>query len=475
MSLKNIRKVGQSLAFRLALWYAAIFTLSSLAAFLLVYLVIGAIIQERTDDDLREDMAELAEVLHTQGLEALRAEIDQEVASDGTDAAFYRLLTPGGASILATDMSSWAGVEPDEQTLGKLNEETHGVLKTVTLAEHDYPARIIIGAIGAGQILQIGQSLEENEEFMEIFRDIFAVTLLILMIAATLIGWFMAKRALAGVEAVTRTAMEISGGALDKRVPVNARGDEVDRLAAAFNRMVDRIHGLIKEMGEMTDNIAHDLRNPITRIRGTAETTLTSAASSEDYEAMAANTIEECDRLLGQINTMLEIAEAEAGVGKMSMATVDMTTILRDACELFEPLSEDKDVILDSRIADGHRVRGDYQRLQRMVANLLDNAIKYTQPAGRVALSLDGDENKVVISVADTGQGIGEEELPYIFNRFFRCDQSRAEPGNGLGLSLARAIAAAHGGSIAVSSVPGEGSTFTVTLPATPSSHSHTE
>lgn len=468
MSLKSLLNIVHTLAFRLALWYAAIFTLSSLAAFLLVYLVVGSIIQERTDDELREDVAELSDLLEAEGVEALRAELDQEVASDGADAVFYRLMTHRGESILSTDMSSWPGVEREVQILAKPDQRPPPDLKTVTLPDREYPARIIVAVIDNGQILQIGESLEENMEFMEIFRNVFAVALIILMIAATLIGWFMARRALAGVEAVTRTAMEISEGALDKRVPVNPRGDEVDRLATTFNRMVDRIHQLIKEMGEMTDNIAHDLRNPITRIRGTAETTLTSAASTEEYETMAANTIEECDRLLGLINTMLDIAEADVGVEKLSLATVDMATILRDACELFEPLSQDKGVTLDARISDGHTLMGDYQRLQRMVANLLDNALKYNQPGGTVTLCIDGDREKVVLTVADTGRGIAEKDLPDIFNRFFRCDQSRSEPGNGLGLSLARSIATAHGGSISVSSTPGEGSIFTVTLPCKP-------
>jgi heavy metal sensor kinase len=468
MSLKNLLRLRHTLAFRLALWYAAIFTLSSLAAFVIVYLLISAIIGEGTDEDLREDVIELAELLNAEGIEALRNEINLEVESDGADSVFYRVLTPAGEQILSTDMSSWQGVSIDTQALQKLGEETAPILKTLKLEEHAHKTRTIYGRIGPDHILQIGQSLEDDEEFLEIFRNIFGITLVVLMVAATLIGWFMARRALGGVEDVTRIAMEISKGALEKRVPVHPRDDEVDRLAGTFNRMLDRIHALIREMREMTDNIAHDMRNPITRIRGTAEMTLTSATSADEYETMAANTIEECDRLLGMINTMLDIAEAETGVEKMSLARVDMAALVRDACELFEPISEDRGIRLVSTIPDASLMQGDYQRLQRMVANLLDNALKYTETRGRVTVSLNGDEREAVLSVADTGCGIRQDVLPHIFTRFFRCDQSRSEPGNGLGLSLARAIATAHGGDITVSSMPGQGSTFTVTLPRKP-------
>ncbi len=468
MSLKKLLRLRHTLAFRLALWYAAIFTLSSLTAFVMVYLLIAGIIGESTDEDLREDVLELAELLKAEGIEALQEEIKLEVESDGADSVFYRVLTPDGADVWSTDMSFWQDVKVDGEALQLLGKQAAPILRTLQLPDHAHETRIIYARIGSDHILQIGQSLEDDEEFLEIFRNIFSMTLAVLMLAATLIGWFMARRALRGVEDVTRIATEISKGTLDKRVPVHPRGDEVDQLADAFNRMLDRIHTLIREMREITDNIAHDMRNPITRIRGTAEMALTSPTSAYEYETMAANTIEECDRLLGMINTMLDIAEAEAGLDKMSLARVDMAAVVRDACELFEPLSEDRNILLVATLPDNSPVEGDYQRLQRMVANLLDNALKYTEARGKVTVLLNGDKEKVVVSVADTGRGIGEGDLPHIFNRFFRCDQSRSEPGNGLGLSLARAIATAHGGNITVSSTPGQGSIFTVTLPRTP-------
>ena len=175
--------------------------------------------------------------------------------------------------------------------------------------------------IGPGVILQIGQSMENYSRFIDAFKRIFVVTMVFLIALAAGVGWFMARRAVSGVEAVTRTAQEISGGTLDERVPVNPRGDEIDQLALTFNQMLDRIQTLVTEIKEMSDNIAHDLKSPITRIRGMAEVTLATGTSVSEYQGMAASTIEECDRLLDMINTMLMISKTEAGVYSMDRTT----------------------------------------------------------------------------------------------------------------------------------------------------------
>jgi signal transduction histidine kinase len=215
----------------------------------------------------------------------------------------------------------------------------------------------------------------------------------------------------------------------------------------------------------MTDNIAHDLRSPITRIRGVAEMALTGGESMDEYENMAGNTIEECDRLLEMIETMLDISELEAGAGNLARTEVDMTRVVEEACELFQPPAEDKGIAVVVEVSTGAFVYGDIQRLQRMVANLLDNAIKYTPTDGTVTVSTDGDESKVFVEVKDTGIGISGEDFSNIFERFYRCDPSRSDFGVGLGLSLVMAIARSHAGDVAVTSSPGKGSTFTVSLP----------
>jgi len=307
--------------------------------------------------------------------------------------------------------------------------------------------------------------LEDNDEFLAQFRQIFGATIALVMVFAGLLGWFMAKRALRDVEGVTQTAQAISGSDLQQRVPVKGRAEEIDRLATTFNDMLDRIQKLITETKEMTENIAHDLRSPITRIRGMAEMALIAGRTIDEYEAAAASIIEDCDRLLEMINTMLYISQTEATAGKLTTEEVDMTGVVRDACELFQPVAEDKGVNLVVEIDSDLRVRGVLQWLQRMLANLIDNALNYTPSPGTVTVSVCGDEKLGIIAVKDTGIGIAQDELPHIFRRFYRCERSRSQPGTGLGLTLVEAIVHAHRGQIAVTSTPNVGTTFTVTLP----------
>jgi heavy metal sensor kinase len=362
-------------------------------------------------------------------------------------------------------MSYWKDIEIHRTAIKELLRGSNYVFETITIPDREEEIRILYAMISPVIILQVGQAMESYSRFLNAFQGIFIAIMTLLIVVATGVGWFMARQAVSGVEAVTRTARKISGGSLEERVPVKARGDEIDQLAITFNQMLDRIQTLLAEIREMSDNIAHDLRSPITRIRGMAEVTLTTGKSLSEYENMAASTIEECDRLLDMINTMLMISKTESGVDKLSREEIDLAGLIREACELFEPAAEDKRVTLSCDVSGRIVLSGDTRMIQRMLSNLLDNAIKYTPPGGSVTVSVSDNDKQVFVSVKDTGIGISPSDLPRIFERFYRCDQSRCEAGIGLGLSLARAIARAHGGDITVTSSPNQGSTFTITLP----------
>jgi signal transduction histidine kinase len=465
MYLKKLARRPRTLAFRLTIWYALIFTLSSFGAFLVFNLLITSGLRERTDKELLIELSELSSHLVFGGLAAVELDIIHDADSSGVDRMFLRLLSTDGEALVSSDMSSWSNIAISRPVLQLLSSGTNHVFETLDIPNHEHKVRILYGIVGPGKFLQMGKSLEDDERFMGALRERFVVLMAPLMVVGALIGWFMAKRALLGVEEVTQTAEEISEGDIERRVPLGARGAEIERLANTFNNMVDRIHVLLCGMREMTDNIAHDLRSPITRIRGIAEMTMTSSDSLDEFKAMAANTIEECDNLLEMIKTMLDISELEAGAGDLVMGEVDMAAVVEDACELFQPLAEDKGIAVVVEVPPGALVAGDIQRLQRMVANLLDNAIKYTPTEGTVTVSINGDTGQIFLSVSDTGVGISGEGLAKVFDRFYRCDPSRSHAGVGLGLSLVMAIARSHGGDVAATSSPGRGSTFTVSLP----------
>ncbi|HSM73729.1 MAG TPA: HAMP domain-containing protein, partial [Desulfobacterales bacterium] len=291
---KTVRRRG-SLAFRLTLWYAGVFTLSSGVAFLLFYFLITATLRDAVDRDLQDQLAAFGRVMRAEGIEGVRRAAILEAQAAGEKKIFIRLLHPSGAAFSSSNISYWENIGINRQALGALIGGSPPVLETVRVEASRIPVRILYGLIGPGVVLQIGQSLEHYVGIIQTFRRVFLGTLSLLILAAALVGWFLARRALVGVENVTRTAHRISAGSLEERVPLQARGDEIDQLALTFNGMLDRIQTLVTGIKEMTDNIAHDLKSPITRIRGQAELALTGGGSREDYETMAASAVEECD------------------------------------------------------------------------------------------------------------------------------------------------------------------------------------
>jgi signal transduction histidine kinase len=353
--------------------------------------------------------------------------------------------------------------------LRKLIKLRHSVAFRLTIWYAGFFAISLLGALAAFYFIPLhgfrGASQYLLEELREEFRQYFGTPLAILIILSAGVGWFMAKRALSGVEEVTRAAVDITHGAFDRRVPVTLNGDEIDRLANAFNTMVDRVQELIGQMKEITENIAHDLRSPITRMRGLAEMALTGENTDEDYPVVAGTIIEECDRLLAMINTMLDISEAEAGVMKLDIEPIDVVLMIHDAVDLFHPVAENRHIDIEVRAPDSAYVNTDKRRLQRVLGNLLDNALKYSYPSGHILVEVRADDNYIVIEFRDSGIGISQEDLPYIFDRFYRGEKSRTEPGNGLGLSFAKTFVTSLGGSITVTTSPNEGSVFTVLLP----------
>ena len=271
---------------------------------------------------------------------------------------------------------------------------------------------------------------------------------------------------MSGVHEVTEAAARIATGDLAQPISSGNRGEEIEALAAMFNMMQKRIFDLINELKGVINNVAHDLRMPITRIRGVAETTLTKDADRSSYRDMAVTVIEESDRLVGQINTILELAEIDAGLKVMTMEQVDLALIVNRAVELYQPASEESEISLTVQIRkQPFGSTGNINSLQRLLANLLDNAIKFTPAGGKISIILATEEKSAVLSVTDNGPGIPRKDREHIFDRFYRGDASRSISGNGLGLALVKSIAEKHNGSVIVESDGKNGSCFIVKLP----------
>lgn len=465
MYLKRLADLRRTLAIRLTLWYALIFTVTTAVAFLLFYLQITSFMRTQTDQDLFNQARRIESVLSLQGIDAVERVAILESQAAGEKKIFIRLLSRNGSVFSSSNMAYWQNIAVEKEAIQELLEGKDHVFSTADSPDRHYRVRILYRLLAPSVVLQLGEAMETSSRFIEAFRKNYFISIATLLALSAVIGWFMARKALSGVAAVTRTARRISGSALASRVPLTGKGDEVDQLAATFNQMLDRIETLVSGIKEMNDNIAHDLKSPVTRIRGIAEVTLTTDPSLASFESMAGSIIEECDRLLDLINTMLAISKTEAGTDNLQREPLDLSAIVRDACALFMASAEDKNVALTCEASENIEIRGDRRMIQRMVANLLDNAIRYTPERGAVEVSVPSpDPEHAAVVIKDTGIGISEADLPRIFERFYRCEPSRSQTGTGLGLSLALAIARAHGGDIDVRSTLGEGSVFTVRL-----------
>lgn len=459
-------KISHSLTFRLTLWYAAIFALSLLSMLLVVYLMLSQRMETRVDELLLSDALEFKHLYRKYGMENIQAEFDREAEVAGTDQVFFRLLSREGRQLKASDLRTWNGVSVTPSLLAHLVPD-QPAFETARVPGQPHHVRMVYLTMAEDHnVIQVGYLRRDDERLLEEFRHISAAVIVAGLFLAASLGWFMARRALGGLEHVTETAKGIGQGDFARRVTVSNRGDEIDHLAISFNVMLDRIQSLILELKQVTSDIAHDLRSPITRIRGMAETTLLGEKTLQAYQEMAGVVVEESDRLVAIINSLLEIAEADAGVAQLTRSDFDLTGMVQDAVELFRPVAEDRDIAFHLNAPSGSLIfTGDKGRLQRALANLVDNALKYTRPGGRVLVSVENERSRITVSVADTGIGIKAHDLPYIFDRFYRADRSRSTCGNGLGLSLAQAFIKAHRGHIEVESAPDKGSTFRIVLP----------
>jgi signal transduction histidine kinase len=260
-------------------------------------------------------------------------------------------------------------------------------------------------------------------------------------------GVLISRNVMHRIDAINRTTRQIMSGALQERMAVADRGDELDQLARNLNAMLDQIEHLMVGMRQVTDSVAHDLRTPLTRLRSRLEITLVEAETHDDYRAAIQEAISEADRLLGIFGALLSIAEAEAGTMQRSFQKVALSDLARQMADLYEPAAEEAGLSFVSDIRAEPEVLGNQQLLAQAIANLLDNALKYTPAEGIVTLTVSGPEGGrgPCVSVSDTGPGIPAEQRESVLRRFVRLEASRSTPGNGLGLSLVDAVARLHG------------------------------
>ncbi|MEP7382076.1 MAG: HAMP domain-containing sensor histidine kinase [Gemmatimonadota bacterium] len=458
-------RIRHALGFRLALWYAVIFVVSSLTLVVLTYTLLAASLRSYDKETVESSLVQFADAYRRGGVDQLVREMRRTQIASSPGPFFVRTVGSRQDVIFMSMPDALRNFDPALLSAPALDGEQSWT--TVESGDGSSHLEVASVRLDDGTLFQVGMSTVRRDEQLRRVRrllaSIFASVLLIGLAGGIMLTW----SALAPVRTLTETARAIMRtGRTDTRVPVMDRQDALGALSVQVNAMLERIDAVVAGMRGALDNVAHDLRTPMARLRGTSETALASDDPAVWREALGAS-LEESDTVVEMLNTLLDISEAETGTMALTREPVDLADVARHTLELYEDVAEERGVQLDVSGVPSLVVPLDRNRMRQVLANLTDNAIKHTPAGGRVTIVASAEGDDVVLRVDDTGVGIPADELPHIWERLYRGDKSRTERGLGLGLSLVKAIVEAHEGQVSVSSTPREGARFTLRFPAT--------
>lgn len=440
----RLNRILRTTTFRLALVYMALFGGSALVLLGFLYWATAGYMARQTDETIAAEIAGLAEQYRQRGIDGLSVAIASRMTRNPRGSAIYLLTDPKYQRIVG-NLDRW----PPSATDTKTDVTSEGWID-FTIYEEDSPrgdsyrARARHFVLPGDFHLLVGRDVQERERLQELIIEALAWGLAITAALAFAGGALMSRSTIGRIDAVNRTSREIMKGDLTRRVPTAGTGDEFDQLAENLNSMLDRIEALMLGIRQVSDNIAHDLRSPLTRLRSRLEMARMGDLDAARARTLIEETIAEADTLLSTFNALLRIAEIEAGRSRAGFADVDLSAVTGDVVELYEPLAQERKQALTTDIDAGLAITGDRHLLSQAIANLIDNAIKYTPEGRAIAVTLKAAPQGAVLRVADGGPGIPAEFREKVLQRFFRLEASRSTPGSGLGLSLVAAVAQLH-------------------------------
>jgi signal transduction histidine kinase len=444
-------KLFRTTTFKLTLVYLTVFAL--FAAFLLGYFALNTrrLITEQITDTVNAEITGLSEQYRLGGIRRLVIVVDARARRPGS--SLYLVTTFAGEALAGNVTALAPGILDNPGW----TETVYRRLDETETAEHpDHTALVQVFQLPGGFRLLVGRDLDERERLYHIVLSAGRWSVALVIVLGLVGGLFVTRRVLRRVDAMTETTRTIMAGDLGGRLPVAGTGDELDRLAENLNVMLERIEALMHGLKEVSDNIAHDLKTPLTRLRNRCEEALRTAKSEGEYRAALEGTIEDSEGLIRTFNALLMIARAESGQARDDMSEFDAAEIAHDIGELYEPLAEQKGIALKVEADAPAKVKGNRELVSQALANLVDNAIKYTEPRARAVNGMTpeivvralNEGDRILLTVADSGPGIPEADRARVVERFVRLEQSRSQPGSGLGLSLASAVARLHGGEL---------------------------
>ncbi|MEO8716179.1 MAG: ATP-binding protein [Acetobacteraceae bacterium] len=428
----------RSAALRFAAVYAVLLAISAMALALFLWWATAGLLDRQTESAVRADAQALAERFHQGGIAALILTIEDRLAQDVDDNAIYLLIGPDKHRI-AGNLGAWPAIVKRTDGWYELPVQRAGARSLAHVHGYDLPD---------DYHLLVGRDVQNRAQLRHLLTDALLWAMVVVIGMATLgavVVRSLFRRALANVSA---TAAAIAAGDLARRVRLSGRGDEFDQLALTINEMLDRIARLMDGVRQVSNAIAHDLRTPITRARGRLEEAAAHARAPEELHAAIERAIADLDGIVAIFKGLLRISEIEAGSRRSAFAMIDIAALLADVAELYDVVAEEKNVRVQLDVPERLPAYGDRELIQQAVANLVDNAVKFSPPGSTVRLLAEPAGKGVRITVADQGAGIPPEDRTRATERFFRGESARSTPGSGLGLALVQAVAQLHGGSL---------------------------
>jgi signal transduction histidine kinase len=465
MSLKLLRRFRRSFSFRLSVLFATGFILSSLLLFGFAYFLVSSSLQANDRTAIQLKLKEYADEYQKNAILGVKTKVESDANSGTLRPFMVRLASPHNDTIFLKPPAE--GVNYDFKQLEQNTDAESSPWIHLKAPDEDDVLDIASFRFPDQNVLQIGKGPEDREDLLDQFQNTFLTVLLGMVILSVAVGTFLARQALRPVRGlISVLGPIIDTGNIKARIPVISTTDEFEELTIRFNQALERIDALIEAMKASLDNAAHDLRTPMTRLRGVAEMALKSEADPERYMEALSDCLEESDQVLQMLNMLMDISEVEAGSLKLDLREVNVLGMLNDACELYSCVAEEKNITVQVECPKDIFVSGDRNRVLQVMANLMDNAIKYTPAGGQVNLAANKSHDEIIIEVKDSGIGIAPEDLPKIWDRLYRGDKSRTQRGLGLGLSLVKAVIQAHKGNIKVFTEQSQGCRFVICLPA---------
>ena len=455
---------------KMTLWYMVTFLISSLIICTFLYLGLRYRLIKEIDQFLLDETKEMEKVLSQEPQETnFLMRFEDEVMARKYYPFFFQILDPKGEPLYISEGFREIGYELQDrvltnarnrkETLEEINSDGGRIAFRIISTPVYRDGRLI-------EIIQLGTQLHYVKRNLSHFRDNILIALPIILVFGTLGGWVLARRSLSPIGYIAVKAQSITSQNLSERLIVRGTGDEMDDLIRTINAMIARLESSFKRMAEFTADASHELKTPLCAMRGEAEVLLLKERKAEEYQEGLAHFIEQFDHLNQMINDLILLSKLDTTEVALKMAPLRLDLLIKDLCNFFQVLAEQKNIALEIGTLEEVTVIGDKIRLQQLFTNLIDNAIKYTTQ-GAIRVTAKKNEDAVAVKIVDTGMGIPEEEREKIFKRFYRMDKSRSREtgGVGLGLSIAEWVVHAHHGRIEVDSEINRGSTFTVYLP----------